>query len=231
MSEIRRATQVLRDALEYYAGYRGDAWDSNKDVPQLANIILDQGKIAKFALANSTPPAPSAPSGGAAQVKLDQMARSTTILAMELAYKCLQSFTIQSTHPEAARVRDICYTLLSVKHHRAQPDETGEWMRGEIWREAATAPKPAPWSTCGEATFDPEIASQPAPVAPASVGPVEDGEKWDLIARARCWTEKDLRKFPSATLELMDALANELAIIKAGWSERQGRSELSKDKV
>jgi hypothetical protein len=61
--------------------------------------------------------------------KLDQIARRVTMLAMELAYKRLQSFTIQSTHPEATRVRDICYTLLGVKHHHAEPDGTGEWMR------------------------------------------------------------------------------------------------------
>ncbi|SRR5229473_1344769 len=106
---------------------------SSEQQPHVATLeeisCADAAEIVREAAVPASVPLDAAAVPFSVAVKLDQMARRTTILAMELAYKCLKSFTIQSTHPEANRVRDICYTLLGVKYHRAEPDESGEWMR------------------------------------------------------------------------------------------------------
>jgi hypothetical protein len=66
MSSQQSNPATLREALRWYAGEidslpcedvehadDGNAWNSNKDVPSIPNIIFDQGKRAKAALAAS----------------------------------------------------------------------------------------------------------------------------------------------------------------------------------
>jgi len=114
-------------------GEHSGRWGHNEEVEKATQAILSkqrewfikglhEGKNQMKALIT----APAEPTDTRARL-LDLAARRTTMLAMELAYECLTSFNLQaSEHPAGVRARDICYTLLGTKHHKAEPNETHE---------------------------------------------------------------------------------------------------------
>lgn len=86
------------------------------------------------------------PASGVPQVykEIDRMSRELSLLAMELARFCLKSHSLQVSERDLAiRIRDICYTLLGTKNHKAKPNVALVNEFASSGTERETAPKGA----------------------------------------------------------------------------------------